>query len=297
MNRTTTLSHNVINPALVALIVGAGAIGFAPIFVKLSEVGPVSTAFWRMALALPFYWLWLNQQRLPLKPTSTWSDLRWLLLVGLFFAGDLAAWHWSLEFTTVSNSVILANCAPIFVTFGAWFFFSERFNRLFIIGLVIAIIGAVMLVGAGFSLNSQTWFGDLLAILTAMFYAGYILSVKQARSRFPTITVMVWLSIIASLVLLPLALISEPTLLALSWPGWLVLGGVALICQFGGQSMIAYALAHLPASFSSVTLLLQPVLATTFAWIILNETLGFWQGIGGVIVLSGIFLARRGSQL
>jgi drug/metabolite transporter (DMT)-like permease len=56
--------------------------------------------------------------------------------------------------------------------------------------------------------------------------------------------------------------------------------------------MIARTLAHLPASFASVALLLNPVSATVWAWIILSEPAGWPQVIGGVIVLTGIVLAR-----
>ena len=62
-----------------------------------------------------------------------------------------------------------------------------------------------------------------------------------------------------------------------------------------GQGLIAYALAHLPAAFSSVGLLLQPVVAALFAWLLLAEPLAALQVAGGLIVLAGIYLARRGS--
>jgi drug/metabolite transporter (DMT)-like permease len=75
-----------------------------------------------------------------------------------------------------------------------------------------------------------------------------------------------------------------------------VLVGLALISQVGGQGLITYALAHLPAAFSSVGLLLQPAIAALLAWVILSEPLGVWQALGGVIVLVGIAVARRGSR-
>ena len=61
-----------------------------------------------------------------------------------------------------------------------------------------------------------------------------------------------------------------------------------------GQGLIAYALAHLPAAFSSVSLLFQPVMAALFAWLLLAEPLVPLQIAGGVVVLAGIYLARRG---
>jgi drug/metabolite transporter (DMT)-like permease len=63
-----------------------------------------------------------------------------------------------------------------------------------------------------------------------------------------------------------------------------------------GQGLITYALAHLPAPFSAVALLLQPVVSTFCAWVILAETVNGWQLLGGLIVLGGIWLARQGSK-
>jgi len=120
--------------------------------------------------------------------------------------------------------------------------------------------------------------------------------VKQLRRRFPAATIMMWGGLVSSLVLLLATLLSGEPLLAFTWRGWVVLLGLALVSQVGGRGLIAYALAHLPAPFSSVTLLLQPVVATFFAWLLLNEVLGGWQAIGGVVVLLGIWLARRGSR-
>ena len=78
--------------------------------------------------------------------------------------------------------------------------------------------------------------------------------------------------------------------------GWLVLIALALVSHIGGQGLIAFALAHLPAAFSSVSLLLQPVLAALFAWLLLGELLGPSQALGGALVLLGILIARRESQ-
>ena len=80
-----------------------------------------------------------------------------------------------------------------------------------------------------------------------------------------------------------------------SWQGWLVLLGLAWLVHAGGQGLIAFAMAHLPAAFSSVTLLIQPVTATILAWLLLSEVIGPWQAAGGGLVLAGIFVARRGS--
>jgi drug/metabolite transporter (DMT)-like permease len=182
------------------------------------------------------------------------------------------------------------------VVLTAWLFLGERFKAAFVLGLALALMGATILVGTSFNLGWDHLFGDFLGILTAMFYAGYILSIKRLRRDFSVAWAMIWSSVITSLVLLIVSLLAGESFLAFSLQGWLVLLGFALISHVSGQGMIAYALAHLPASFSSVGLLLQPVAATLLGWFILQEPVGFWQACGGIIVMAGIFLARYGSR-
>jgi drug/metabolite transporter (DMT)-like permease len=293
------------NIALIGLIAGAVAISFSAIFVRLSVVGPITTAFWRMALAFPVFWLWMQLERRADRDRSdtapsgplTAGDYRWLMAAGLFFAGDLICWHLAINFTTVANSVLLANFAPIYVTIGGWLLFGQRVNFTFVVGMLLAIAGAALLVGASFSLSSERLLGDLLALATAVFYGGYILSIKRLRAGLSTATTMAWAAAITSAALLPVALITEPTLFPITVVGWLVLLGLALLSHAGGQGLITFALAHLPASFSSVTLLLQPVLSALFAWLLLGERLTPQQMAGGLVVLTGIFIARYASRL
>jgi len=284
--------------ALVVLLAGALGIAFAPIFVRLSELGPSATAFHRVLLALPALWLWQHMEsRSPRRPSrpAGWPDYLRLIAIGLFFAGDLAFWHWSIRYTSVANATLLANFAPVFVTFYGFALFGQRFSRTFLIGMSLALVGACVLMGGSFTLGPSHLLGDALGIVTAMFYAAYIFAVGRLRVRFSTATIMSWSGLVTCAALLPIALISGESLVATTLFGWLMLIGLALISHAGGQSMIAYALAHLPAAFGSVSLLLQPAAAAVLAWLILGEALGPWQAVGASVILGGIYLARRGS--
>jgi len=279
--------------AFAALLLGAAAIAFAPIFVRLADTGPTASAFWRVALAAAPLWLWLRLSpraetaaRLPWKP---------LLIAGLCFAGDLGAWHVSIMYTSVANSTLEANFAPIFVTLGAWLLFRQRVSRLFLIALAVTLGGATLLIGPNFALGGRALLGDALGVLTAVFYAGYMLAIKAASERTSTAGIMAVSTGIAALALFPYALATADVFLPQSSAGWLVLVGLALIPHIAGQSLIAYGFAHLPASFSSVSLLLQPVLAAMYAWMLLGEAVGPVQMLGGLVVLAGIYLAKRGS--
>ena len=286
-------------PAFVALLTGAVGIAFAPIFVRLSEVGPSATAFYRVFLALPVLWLWRLQERHkpdpPAQPAGP-KDYRQLVIAGLLFAGDLALWHWSIRLTTVANATLFANFAPIFVTLGARILFSEKVTRTFLLGMAGALAGAAMVVGNSLSVTAKHVAGDLVGIVTAVFYAGYMLSVKHLRRSFSTATIMAWSGLSASPVLFLVALASGERLVPIQASGWIVVIALALISQVGGQSLIAYAFAHLPASFSSLSLLLQPAVAALLAWIILRESLGPLQAFGGALIMCGIAVAGRAGR-
>jgi len=286
--------------ALAALLAGAVAIGLSGILVRLSETGPVATGFYRIALALPVFVLWARLGRpraddAPKGPAGVRANLGVVVLSGVLFAFDLAAFHWSLAFTTVANATLLSNLTPIWVTLGAWLLLGERIRPLFLIGLAVALGGSGVLMGRSFELGDERLFGDALAIVTSLFYGGYLLCVAHLRARLATPALMAASGAVTAALLLPAAVLSGETMLAHSAAGWAVLAGVALISQAGGQGLIAYALAHLPASFSSVSLLVQPVAAALFAWLILNEAVGPIQALGGAIVLAGIWIAARAS--
>jgi drug/metabolite transporter (DMT)-like permease len=155
----------------------------------------------------------------------------------------------------------------------------------------------VLLVHTSLEFSSTALAGDALGVVTAMFYAGYLLAVKTLRDRGEvTLHLMAVTTTITALLLLPVALAVGDPMIPRSAAGWWILIGLALISHAAGQGLIAYALAHLPAAFSSVSLQLQPVMAALFAWLLLAEALAPLQIAGGVVVLVGIYLARRGSS-
>lgn len=283
--------------AACALLGGATGIGFAPIFVRLSEVGPSATAFYRLLFALPFLWLVSSREsvRFPDPPGEERKALAWwpCLLAGGFFAADLAFWHWSIRWTSVANSTLLTNCAPFFVMLGARVLFGERITRPLVIGMLVAALGTVLLVGTSLQLTRQHLLGDLLALVTAMFYGGYLLTIKHLRRTYSTARVLAWSGVISCALLWLIALVSQETIRIVSLRGFLVLLGLSLVSHLAGQGLIAYALAHLPAGFSAVGLLLQPVVAAVLAWILLQEPLNLLQVSGGITILTGIALAAR----
>lgn len=280
--------------ALLCLLAGGCAIAFSPVFVRVSDTGPLASAFYRVALAAPWFWLWL--WRAPGEPTTPTRISPWALAgVGLCFAADLGVWHWSILWTSVANATLLANLAPIFVTLGGWLFFRKRITGTFMLGMLTALAGMLLLLGEDFSLRNSHLRGDALGALTAVWYAGYLLLIKGLRDAgVSTARLMAWSSTLAALVLLPVALLSPQPMLPANALGWLPLLGLACVSQLLGQSLITYALAHVSAPLSSVSLLTQPLIAALLAWTLFGEALNTLQLLGGGVVLGGIWVARRG---
>ncbi|MFW6189405.1 MAG: DMT family transporter [Planctomycetota bacterium] len=289
--------------AVPALLTGAVAIGFAPVLIRWSRIGPSATAFWRLTLALPFLWTWYAL-RSPGGDDGAADDgarvgvaeAGLLMLPGLFFAVDQALWYTAVNRTTAANATLLVNLAPLFVAPAAWLWLRERVRLPFFLGTGLALGGVWLLLGASRALGGTHPTGDAFAFSAAAFYAGYILGVKRLRGRFPVAAVLAWSTLSAATSLLLIATLRGEQLLPAGARGWLVVAALALICHIAGQGLITFSLAHLPAGFSSVSLLTQPVAAAALAWAILGEALGPRQFGGGALVLAGIFLARRGSR-
>jgi len=208
--------------ALPALLLGAAAIGFAPILVRVSELGPSATAFYRLLFALPALWAWRAlASRAPGAQACAGPPARQgFIAAGLFFAADLAVWHWSLRFTSVANATLFPNFAPVLVTLAGFVLFDERFSRLFLLGMGLAIAGALILMGWSFELGAGHVLGDTLALATALFYAGYIIVVGRLRAQHDTASIMAWSGLVACAVLLPVAVLSGESLWPATTEGW-----------------------------------------------------------------------------
>lgn len=284
--------------ALAALLLGAVAVAASAIFVRISELDALPSAFYRPFLAIPMIWLWLRLRPAPAGPVrnrpETSRDLGRLLLAGALFAGDLAFWHLSLHHTSVANATFFANAAPVFVLATDRLLFRRRIGRTFLLGAGLALAGAACLAGGSLSIDPAHLVGDGYGVVTALFLASYLMAVERLRRDFSTAAIMLWTSVGTAAVLLPVAWASGDAMIADTAYGWTVLLALAWVSHAAGQGLVAFALAHLPAGMAALGLLTEPVAAAFLAMGILAEPITGWQTIGGTIILWGIFVARKG---
>lgn len=282
--------------AFAALFVGAIAIGASPIFVRLAEVGPFASAFWRIFLALPLLAAWMVAEGPPKDPAHRlkgWAAWKPMVPAGLFFAGDLTFWHLSITHTTVTNATLFANFSPVVVTIGAWLILKEPITRAFAIGLALAMTGSILLVGSSYQLDPSHVVGDIYGMITAFFFGSYVLSVRAVRNRVSAAALMFRSGCITVVILFVIALVMEDRLTPLTWHGWAALIALAVIAHVAGQGLLAYALGHVTATLSSLVILIEPLAAAILGWLVLSEAVTPLQGAGGLVILAGIYIARR----
>ncbi len=308
-----TIPSTARNWGMLALIGGALAISFAPVLAKLASdyevsvasipMTPVAVAFWRVAIATPIMiWYLLRQKNYSVmnlvrrhsqENRSVANSLLWLFLPGIIFAVDLGVWHSAFEYTSVANATLEANLSAVIVPIASWYLWKERFDRYFVVGTILAVVSLGGLVGASFGGGGEVWIGDLLGILTAFAYASFQLANKKLSRHFPVPVIMGATAFSCSLCLLVYCLITGEAIMPNHLNTWLILLGLALICQIAGQGLIVYAFSKLNAGVASVTLLVQPVGAAFLGWLMLSQNVKPSQLIFGFMVLLGIAIGKR----
>ncbi len=273
-----------------ALIFGIICIGFSAIFVKLANVpGSVST-FYRIFIAgLAITPIWIYKGRkVPSK-----RDL-WLIFIGAaFFALDLFLWNTAILLTSAATSTLLANNAPVWVGLISLVVFRERLAAKFWYGLLLALLGLNILIGLKAWQTMEFNYGDILSIVAGFLYALYLLFTFDSRKRVDTITFMFFSILFMVLLLFIANLVIGNPFTGYSRETWSALVGLGFISHFGGWVSINYALGHLKGANVSVTLLSQSVITALLALVILGEDLSINQIVGGLFVLSGVYIVNR----
>jgi drug/metabolite transporter (DMT)-like permease len=226
------------------------------------------------------------------KPPMTKKEVGLLLITGIAATASLLLWTWSLSETGVANVALLSNLNPLFVGLAGYFWFGQKFDRRFVIGLVVALVGAVAFELSEAQFSADQIQGDVLAFVSAIFIATYLILIEKLQGRFSTSTIMMWRCGITTVFLLPLLPFIEDRLFPQTQTGWLLIIGQALFCQVLGQGLLAYSLSKLSSSVVAITLLLEPIIASIFAWFIFGEQITLADWICFVVVLGGVYLAQ-----
>jgi drug/metabolite transporter (DMT)-like permease len=214
------------------------------------------------------------------------------IYAGLAFSADLFFWHLSIVSTSVANATFFATTAPIWVVIFGWLLFRKRAPAAVLLGLGLCILGGAALLVQSLQVRTSGALGDLYGLITGVFFGLYFLAVQAAREGTSAARVTFEATLITAALLLLAALGLEHQLLPRTLHGAAALVALAWISHAGGQGLLSVALGRLPATFSSLVIFLEAIAAACFAWAILGEPVALIQAIGGVAILSGIYVAR-----
>jgi len=275
-----------------ALVIGITALSLSAMFVRWAQApGPV-TGFYRLLISTllltPFF---LRQQK-RLEPIDK-KALIFPLLAGIFTAFDFAFWNSSLKYTTAANATLLGNTSPLWVALFALIVLHEKLRGIFWFGLILALTGAVLVMGTDFLRHPTLGFGDLMASTAAIFYASYQVTTQRGRRYIDPLRYIWIVGCSATLGMLAMNLALGNQLTNYPAQTWLIFFVTAIVSQLVGYLAITYALGHLPASVVSPTLIGQPILTTLLAIPLLGEIPIASQWMGGAIALAGIYLVNQ----
>jgi drug/metabolite transporter (DMT)-like permease len=277
--------------AYLALIAGILCIAWSAIFVRWTSIPGPASAFYRLlipAIILLPTWLVPGQRR---KLGARSYTI--IALGALFFALDLAFYNTSILQTNAANATLLGNNTPIVVGLLSWLIFKKRPSLSFWMGLALAVAGALVIVGSDLSRHAQFGLGDVLALAAAACFAVYLMATERVRSHTNTLGFLRLAILFSTIFMFLLAVAFRVPLAIPDRRSFLALLGLGLVSQLGGYLALTYALGHLPATLTSVSLLSQGPLTAILAALLLGEPLTGAQILGGALVLAGVGLANR----
>lgn len=274
---------------------GSTLIGASAIFVRLSDLGPLTTGFYRMLFALPLLALWMGWERKEGLLQSTFPRKGGLILfaAGVFFAFDLALWNWSIDQTTIVNSTLFNNTAVFFVPLIMWALVGERQTQRFIISGITGFVGCLFLVGESISVSLTNLFGDIVAIASGVMVALYLIVLKRIRGEITTGFLMFWSCIFCLLFLTFFSVFSGESFWPLTFKDIISIFGQAVLVHTIGQGLMAYSLGKIPASYAALILLLAPLTAAVLGWIVYAEALSSIKILGMILIMGSIIVARK----
>ena len=294
---------------LIAISIAILAVSTSSVFIRFAQEEAPSLVIAASRLLLASLFLAppaLLKHRAELRQLSR-KDLLLGLLSGIFLAIHFATWITSLEYTTITNSVVLVSTSPLWVAILAPLFLKEKLTKIVIIGMILTLIGGTII---GFSDNcawdagiictshsgfglAETSKGNFLALVGAWTVAGYLLIGRRLRAKMTLIPYIFLVYGMAAIVMLVILVIAGETLLGYSPMTYLWLLLIAIFPQLIGHSTYNWALRYLPVALVAVTTLGEPIGSSILAFVILKEIPTTLQFVGGILILAGIYVTSR----
>jgi drug/metabolite transporter (DMT)-like permease len=272
------------------LAVGVTAVSFSAIFIREADAPALAMAFWRNLIATALLApIALVRHRDDFRAMSR-RDVVVAVLSGALLAAHFAAWIPSVNYTTIAASTVLVTAAPVFVAIASpWF--GDRVARGAVAGIAVSLVGAVVVSGGDFGVSGRAVYGDVLALLGAIFAAGYFLIGRSLRQRLPLLVYVTIVYATCTVLLVPVMGASGVAFTGFSAKTWGLFVLMALVPQIMGHTVFNFVLRDLDPTVVTVGIMGEPIGASLLALAFFGEVPSWWTAVGGVLVLAGIYWA------
>ncbi len=279
----------------IRLFIGAALISLSPVWVRLTDVSPSVSGFYRVAFggaALVIYLLFMRKElSLPRRAILL------LVVASFFLALDLWFWHRSIFYIGPGLSTLMANFQVFFMMIAGILFLRQMPTKAQMIAAPLAMFGLAMIVGFDWQgLSNEYQWGLIFGLLTALSYAAYLMFLRQSRvgSKYRVPTREMALVSLLTMVMMAISVYVEGESLAIpSYEdlGWLVAYGVLSHCI--GWLFIASSLSEVSTVEAGLALLLQPTLSFVWDVLIFDRQMVTTEFVGAAIALLAIYLGIR----
>ena len=267
------------------------AVSTSPIIARyLDDVPAVAISFWRMGFGALI--LWMISVVKKQSPLSS-ENRNKTIIAGIFLGIHFALFFGAIKLTTIANATFLGTLAPLFTYFIEKFILKRRHRPVLLMGLGLAITGAVIIVGHQFDFSSDFTLGNLLAIACSLFLGMAFIISEKIRRTVGTISYSRTLFLTAAVTLLVIAIFTNSPLTGFShieYGGLLLLGIVPTLI---GHGSMYFAVRYVSPTVVASTPMGEPILASVFAWFLFQEAIGYHTLMGGGCTLLGLFVIAR----
>lgn len=275
--------------AFAALLTGSTALAIGPWFVRMADVGPIASGFWRLAIAVPFLVLIARIARQPFGRPGA-RRLETIALAGLFFAADLALWHSGILRTRLANATLFGNISSFFFA-GYGFLMARRLpSRAQAAAVLLAALGIALLLGRSYQLSRAHLVGDLLSIGAGLAYVVYMIAIERTRLTMATWPTLALATMVGALCLWPIAEAVDGSVMPRDWAPLICL---AIGSQVIGQGLVVYAMGRLSPVVVGIALLTQPLVASIVGLAAYGERMT-GPDLAGALALAAALVLIRG---
>lgn len=281
------------------LFIGVASLSASAIFVRLANAPASITAFYRLffTFILIFPLTILKKSNREELKSLTKKDIILCIISGFSLGLHYFLWFQSLNFTSVASSTVIVTLQPLFSLIFGYFIFKEKYTNKAILGFIIAFSGSFIIGLGDFQINPKALFGDFLALIAAIFISVNFIIGQYIRKRLSAINYTAFTYIPAFIFLGFLSFVIKVNFFEYSFETWIYILCLTLISTMLGHFIFTWLLRWFSATVISMTILGEAVGACILGYFILNESVSLKQLVGIIIILFGIGLFLKESNI